>query len=164
MKILGIDPGLSGAIALYSQEEKLTWEMPTFEITKGGKKRRKIDIYTLKDYLRQAAPDHVYIEQVSAQPGNGATHAFTYGFGAGSIETCVALCGYPFTYVLPQVWKKKLSVPKDKSEARQRASQLVPDMAHCWSLKRQDGVAEAMLIALYGYNERAIGKTVSINV
>jgi len=69
----------------------------------------------------------VFIEQVSAQPGNGAASAFTYEFGAGVIEMAVVACGVPFTCVLPQVWKKVLSVPQDEDAARFRASQLMPD-------------------------------------
>ncbi|MBX0289698.1 hypothetical protein K3G63_04575 [Hymenobacter sp. HSC-4F20] len=148
--ILGIDPGMTGGLCLLSDADRLTWEMPVYEVIKNGGKRKKIDTLALLRILKEASPSHVWIEQVSAQPSNGSASAFTYGFGAGVIETAIVACGIPFTYVLPQVWKKALSVPKDKDAARLRASQLMPDLAHNWSLKRQDGVAEAALIALYG--------------
>ncbi len=151
--IMGIDPGMGGALASISDDEKIVYDMPTFEITKGGSVRRRIDIPKLLDILRADGPDHIFIERVSAQPGNGATHAFTYGFGCGVIEACVTAAGIPFTYVAPQTWKKALNCPKDKDGARMRASQLLPDMRENWPLKKHDGRAEAALIALFGRNQ-----------
>lgn len=146
--ILGIDPGMGGALASISGEESIVYDMPTFEITKGGSVRRRIDIPKLLDILKNDGADHVFIERVSAQPGNGATHAFTYGFGCG-----VTAAGIPFTYVAPQTWKKALNCPADKDGARMRASQLLPAMRENWPLKKHDGRAEAALIALWGRNQ-----------
>lgn len=155
--IIGIDPGMNGAISLYDGTELLVWDMPTYEITKNGGKRKKVNIAGLNEILTTCMTmsiiSMVYIEQVSAQPGNGAASAFTYGFGAGVLEAVVQCNKLPFTYVLPQVWKKALSVPKDKDAARQRASQLLPDFSHNWPLKKHDGRAESALIALYGWNK-----------
>ncbi len=151
--VIGIDPGMTGALCFYSAMEKITYEMPTYDVMKNGGKRKKINTQGVLEILRFCRPEHIFIEQVSAQPGNGAAAAFTYGFGAGVLEACVASCGIPFTYVLPQVWKKELNCPKDKNAARVRASQLIPELSHNWSLKRQDGVAEAALIALYGFRK-----------
>lgn len=153
MNVIGIDPGMTGALCYYSTHSKITYEMPVFEVVKNGGKRKKINTMGLLEILRFCKPDHVFIEQVSAQPGNGAAAAFTYGFGAGVLEACVAACGIPFTYVLPQVWKKEMGCPKEKDGARLRASQLMPELANKWQLKKQDGVAEAALIALYGYRK-----------
>lgn len=150
--VIGIDVGMTGALCYMNGMEKITYEMPTYEVVKNGSKRKKLNTMAILEILRFCKPDHVWIEQVSAQPLNGSAAAFTYGFGAGVIETCCVALGIPFTYVLPQVWKKAMNCPKDKDAARLRASQLLPDLAHNWSLKRQDGVAEAALIALYGFN------------
>lgn len=150
--ILGIDPGMSGALAIYDGTELIIHDMPTFEITKGKNKRKRIDVSALKRIVETCDFDtHAFIEQVSAQPGNGAAAAFTYGFGCGVIEAVVQCCGLAFTYAPPQTWKKAMSCPKDKDAARHRASQLLPKFAHCWDLKKHDGRAEASLIALYGF-------------
>lgn len=153
--ILGIDPGLSGAIASMSDAEKIIYDMPTFEITKNNKKRRVIDIPKLLQILKEDGATHAFIECVNAQPGNGVTAAFTFGFGCGVIEACVTAAGIPFTYVYSQTWKSALSCPKDKDGARRRASQLLPAMAHNWNLKKHDGRAEAAMIALYGWERAA---------
>lgn len=156
--IIGIDPGSSGAISFYDGSEILVWDMPVYEITKGKSVRKRIDIARLKGLLQDLklnnGIEHVFLEQVSAQPGNGAAHAWTYGFGCGVLEAVVQCLGLPFTYVTPMKWKKDLNCPKDKDAARMRASQLFPAFAHNWDRKKDDGRAEASLIALWGYNQK----------
>lgn len=158
MNILGIDVGMSGGLSFLSADLKdnIIYDMPTFEITKGGSVRKRIDVLALLKILVTHLPDHVYIEQVSAQPGNGAASAFTYGFGCGVVEACVSAAGLPFTYVPPQTWKKAMACPKDKDGARSRASQLLPAMAHNWDRKKDDGRAEAALIGLYGLRQQGV--------
>lgn len=151
--ILGIDPGMGGALVSISETEKIVYDMPTFEITKNGGKRRMIDIQKLMHIIKSDKATHVFIERVNAQPQNGVAAAFTFGFGCGVIEACVTAAGIPFTYVTPQSWKKAMSCPADKDGARMRASQLLPDMSHNWDLKKHDGRAEAALIALYGLGQ-----------
>jgi crossover junction endodeoxyribonuclease RuvC len=152
--ILGIDPGMAGALSAWNGHELSVYDMPTFTITKGKTLRKRIDIPALKRIVElNDFETHVFIEQVSAQPGNGSAAAFTYGFGCGVIEAVVQCCGLAFTYVPPQTWKKAMSCPKDKDGARQRASQLFPGCSHNWDLKKHDGRAEASLIALYGFNK-----------
>ncbi len=149
MNIAGIDPGVSGAV-VFLGDDPITHEMPVFQITKGKSLRKQINIPAFIKIFEENRPDHVYVERVSAQFGNGAASAFTFGFGCGVIETALVALKIPFTYVTSMKWKKDLDCPADKDGARQRASQLLPDLAHNWSLKRQDGVAEAALISLWG--------------
>lgn len=149
MIICGIDPGMSGALAFFDDGGLTVYDMPVFEITKGKSKRKRIDILGLVRILQYHRPDLVTIEQVSAQPGNGAAQAFTFGFGCGAIEAVTHTLGYPFSYVTSMKWKKAMQCPKDKDGARMRASQLMPEHAGNWPLKKHDGRAEAALIALY---------------
>jgi len=156
--ILGIDPGLNGALSFYDGEELIIHDMPTVEFQKNGKSRRKVDIHklhrTMHDLMYPAShPNHIFIEQVSAQPSNGAAAAFSYGYGCGVVEATVALLNLPYSYVSPQKWKKAMNCPKDKNAARVRASQLLPKFSHNWDRKKDDGRAESALIALYGYNQ-----------
>lgn len=151
--ILGIDPGSNGALAFYDQDELIIHDMPVYEITKGKTKRKKVDFDALCKIISGNLVNHAYVENVSAQFGNGASSAFTFGWGCACIENALIACRVPFTYVTPQVWKKALSCPKDKDGARLRASQLLPQFAHNWPLKKHDGRAESSLIALYGFNK-----------
>lgn len=152
-KIIGIDPGMKGAIACIDNRGMAIEDMPVMGITKGKSKRDRFDPYAYQDILQSFGPiSMAYIEQVSAQPGNGAAQAFTYGWGCGGVETGLAFMNIPFTYVTPMKWKKVLGCPKEKDEARMRASQLMPNFREFWPLKKHDGRAEAALIAYYGFN------------
>lgn len=147
--IAGVDPGASGGI-VYLGDDPITYEMPVFLITKGKSQRRQINIPAFIEIFEDNRPEHVFIEKVSAQFGNGASAAFSFGWNCSIVEVTMCALKIPFTYVTPMTWKKAMDCPADKDGARQRASQLLPALAHNWSLKRQDGVAEAALIALYG--------------
>jgi len=151
--ILGIDPGLSGALA-FMDSELLVYDMPTVEISRNGKKKRQIDLQKLLSILKLWPVTHCYLENVNAMPGQGVSSMFQMGRGYGQIEMALAALNIPVTYITPQVWKKKMAVPKDKDGARQRASQLMPQWSHNWDLKHDHGRAEAALIALYGFNDR----------
>lgn len=151
--ILGIDPGLNGALVFLDEKELLIYDIPTLSIERNGKNKRQIDIHKLLEIMRTYKVDHCYLEQVGAMPGQGVSSMFQMGRGFGQIEMAVAALGIPVTYVSSMKWKKVMSVPKDKDGARQRASQLMPKWAHNWDLKKHDGRAEAALIALYGANK-----------
>lgn len=149
--ILGVDPGLGGALAFYDGNELLIYDMPTFNIERNGKKKRQIDILRLQGIFKLYKVDHAYLENVNAMPGQGVSSMFQMGRGFGQIEASIMACEFPLTYITPQKWKKDMAVPKDKDGARQRASQLLPQFAHNWDRKKDDGRAEASIIALYGY-------------
>lgn len=151
--ILGCDPGLDGALAFYDGAELLIYDIPTFAIERNGKAKRQIDLGGLAKILKAWPVKHCYLESVSAMPGQGVSSMFQMGRGFGQIEMAIAACHYPVTYVTPQVWKKALAVPKDKDGARQRASQIMPQFAHNWDLKKHHNRAEAALIAYYGFRK-----------
>lgn len=151
--ILGIDPGLNGALA-FMDDELLIYDTPTLEITRNGKSKRQIDLQALLAVLKLWPVEHCYLEMLGTRPGQNSSAVAQTGRGYGQIEMALAALNIPVTYVAPQVWKKSLAVPKDKDGARQRASQLMPQWAHNWPLKKHDGRAEAALIALYGKQKR----------
>lgn len=149
--ILGIDPGMKGALACYCDDADL-WvrDVPTFKDTRGN----QIDLYQCVHCLNEAMKIYnitmAYIEQVHAMPKQGVSSMFKFGKVCGALEGIVASAGIPMTSVTPQKWKKELSVPKHKDAARQRASELMPNHAYLWKRVKDDGRAEASLIAYYG--------------
>lgn len=153
---IGIDPGLSGALAFRSGEEMDVLPIPTLTITKSKGTRRVIDLTALAnivdDKTKNAARVSVFIERVSAMPKQGVASMFAFGEAYGAIKGIVAANFLPMTLVTPVTWKAKLKVSKNKDDARYRASQLMPSFAHFWSRRRDDGLAEAALIAFYGQN------------
>lgn len=149
--IIGIDPGLSGAIFLLQGDDSDVFDMPVTERLVNGKLKRQIDPASLARILPTDA-EFVIVEQVSAMPGQGVTSSFNFGFTAGAIQGVVAALGLPLRTVHPQVWKRKfglLGQPKDASRAE--ASRRLPQHAHLWPLKKHDGRAEAALLALCGW-------------
>ena len=156
--IAGIDPGITGAIAWLSPDGFLieVEDLPVVEVKVGTSMRRRMVPAILGDMLGEAPrrPAHVFLEEVSSRPGEGAVGAFSFGRGFGQIEGVLAGLNIPFTLVRPAAWKKAMGVPADKGSARLRASQLWPGAAKRFARVKDDGRSEAALIGLWGCQQR----------
>lgn len=151
MAVIGIDPGLSGAIALLDDGDGIdVFDMPVLELARSGKKRREIDPTRLDDLIRSLRGNRAVLEQAGSRPGQGVASSFAFGKGYGLVLGILVAHGIPYTVVHPTVWKKALHVPAGKDAARARASQLFPGSAQRWTRAKDDGRAEAALIALWG--------------
>lgn len=150
--ILAVDPGLTGGLALYSENELHTFEIPTIQIKVNGKNKKDIDLDELSRLIDSWSKDikFVVIEKVHAMPGQGVTSMFNFGKGYGRLEGVIKANFLPLEYVTPQTWKKKLGVPADKKLSRLRASELFPNNSDQWCKAKWDGRAEAAMIAYYG--------------
>ena len=147
--IIGIDPGLSGALALLTDDGLEIFDMPTLQ---DGTKRRvdHAQLAVILDVWAKHQGIRCIIEKVASMPGNGHAGAFTFGRAAGVVIGAVAANFIPIVEVTPQVWKRVTKTPTDKDGARLRASELMPRQSHQWPLKKHDGRAEAAIIAYYG--------------
>ena len=56
----------------------------------------------------------------------------------------------PYTTISPTKWKKSFGLTRDKDASRAAATRLFPANADLFERKKDDGRAEATLIALYG--------------
>lgn len=153
--LLGIDPGLGGALAIYLPERNAleVIDVPTYEI----RGKRRLDLYQIGRQVRSWDIEHgisqAVIENVGAMPGQSPNGMFAFGFTAGAVQGIVACAGIPMTLVVPQVWKKTYGIPggrENKDMSRQKASQIFPAYAERWARKKDDGRAEAVLLAHYG--------------
>jgi crossover junction endodeoxyribonuclease RuvC len=154
-RILGIDPGLSGALALLtSGGELIVRDVPCFVTDRGGKSKRQADLRSLVDIIRRMRPTYAVIERVGAMPGQGVTSMFAFGRVAGQIDGVIAALEIPVSYAAPLIWRKALAVPPGKDGSRLRASELMPAYSEIWRRKKDDGRAEAALIALWGLTHR----------
>jgi crossover junction endodeoxyribonuclease RuvC len=157
MIILGIDCGVHGAIARLdnngAQLALAIEDMPTLQIKKRKGQPSQIDVPQLARIIDEMTfgADLIVIEQAQMIPGTGQisqvaqqwkNFGLVYGMAASSFRR--------IELVQPAQWKRELHCPRDKDGARQRASQLLPQHAGLWRLKKDDGRAEATLIALYG--------------
>ena len=155
--VLGIDPGLGGALAFLDKEGRLlVRDVPTFEVKRGRRKKRELNQHGLQEILSKFGSGVVvaYVEVASARPGQGTTSMFAFGFVYGSLRQAVVSNCIALEHVTPQVWRKVLRVRKGKDASRMRASELMPKYAELWSRAKDHGRAEAALIAYYGAVQR----------
>lgn len=153
--IIGIDPGLQGAFALLDPATGAVsvLDMPT-TVDVAGSQRRRLDIPALVSLTRGLAalePVLTILEQVGARGKDSAASMFAFGRGFGALETALHAAGIPPRMVPPAKWKGALHVPADKGQARAAATTVFPRHAHLWQRVKDDGRAEAALIAYYGW-------------
>jgi crossover junction endodeoxyribonuclease RuvC len=150
--ILGIDPGLSGALAFFDYEKgQLTiFDMPVHEVERNGKAKREVSPQRLAMLVRGIDVRRAIVEKVSARPGQGVTSMFAFGRSFGVVEGVLAALNIPVTYVTPQHWRKGMQVREGKHGSRQRATELFPKYAGEFARVKDDGRAEASLIAYHG--------------
>ena len=150
---LGIDVGLDGALAFYNPWNKdlIIEDMPTLEITVNKKRKRQIDLYRLAQIIdaHRMGVARAMVEQVGASPGMGVVSSFNFGFSAGATQMVIAAHRIPMALVHPNVWKRVMGVTADKDTSFRAASRLLPQHAHFWARKKDDGRAEAALLAVY---------------
>lgn len=152
MIILGIDPGLNGAIAEYDTETGTVTihDMPTMEVTRNGKKKREVNAQLLSQVIAGAYAKKAVVERVGAMPGQGVTSVFSFGRSVGIVEGVLAAYDIPMTIIIPTVWQKAVGVRGGKDGSRERATQLFPSQASLFARKKDDGRSDAALIAYYG--------------
>jgi crossover junction endodeoxyribonuclease RuvC len=146
--ILGIDPGLSGALALWRDGQWTLLEMPVV----GDAKRHEINGPALCLWLREHEPSHAYLEYASARPGQGVTSMFRFGTTYGATKMALSACDVAYTIITPAKWKPAVGIPTgaDKEASRLPALQLFPDQAANLTRKKDHARADAMLLAYFG--------------
>lgn len=158
--IIGIDPGLTGALSLIDGEDCYgVWDMPVSAKVHG--KGNEVNAPLLADLLREIvevalchAPDDQYptvaVEQVSAMPGQGVSSMFGFGRSAGVIDGVAAGLGLRVVRVTPQRWKRAYGLLKrDKDASRTVAIATFPKLAGDLKRKKDVGRSDSMLIAAY---------------
>lgn len=156
-RIIGVDPGVNGALALLEDGALVdVADMPcTITNRSDGRIRRRVDAAGLSQILARWQPRLALVEMVHASPGMGVGSAFSFGHTAGTIEATLTLAGCDVRQTHPSAWKRAMGVPADKAETVASATDLF-GAAH-WPRKKDHGRAEAALIALYGHRLRAAG-------
>lgn len=152
MIVLGIDPGLSGALAFYDtvSEALVVMDMPTVEVTRNGKSKREVSPALVADMVAGKGIEKAFMERVSAMPGQGVSSMFSFGRSSGVVEGVLAAYEIPTTLVTPQAWMKAMGVRAGKDGSRERAMQLFPQYSMTFSRKKDDGRSDAALIAKFG--------------
>ena len=148
MITVGIDPGLTGAIAFLRDGEFLTVEdMPTTE--KVGGKGRMVDCGELAALLKGPNEARHWLEMQSARPGQGVSSVFSLGRSYGAIEAI--LHDRRIEYIFPPNWKRYFGlIGEPKDAARDLAILRHPEARQFLKRKKDHGRADAILIAEYG--------------
>jgi len=150
MIVMSIDPGLSGALAVFIDDVLIdVVDMPTHELTRNGKAKRQIAASELAGIFTQHHPGHVIVEKVSAMPGQGVTSMFSFGRSLGIVEGIIAAYNIPVTYVTPGVWTKGIGRGAGKDASRARACELYPSHQKSFARVKDDGRADAVLIGAW---------------
>lgn len=151
--IAAIDPGLNGALAVIDgQHVVLVDHLPVLRVQhgRGAKVRHELDVHRLKDMLTSHPISHVYLERVSARPGQGVVSMFRFAEAAGAAYGVTVGLGLATTFVSPRVWQRFHGIGGEPDAARQRAVQLFPDISALLTRKRDDQRADAILLAAFG--------------
>lgn len=148
--IVGVDPGFTGGIAFLSEGGLRIHDMPVYKSPQG---RTELNLMETAKTLIPPAGHSRYIavlEKVSARPGQGTASLFRFGQGYGALEMALTAHGYELHYKTPTTWKKYFGLSSDKGVSRSLATQRFPASASMFTRVKDDGRAEAALLALYG--------------
>jgi hypothetical protein len=148
--VIGVDPGVSGAIAFWfspAPDRIAVYDTPIA----GGEVNTPGVASLIRDLCGDPVDDTIaYIERVHSMPGNSGRSMFNFGTAYGDVRGVIGALRIPTHFVTPQMWKKQFRLSADKEESRALAIRMFPSCADSFKLKKHDGRAEAALIALYG--------------
>lgn len=155
--LVGIDPGISGALAVLRTGKPIEFhDTPTLTLKTGKSIKHVIDAQAAADLLRGINPDFIAIEKVWAMPGAGGaamgvSSAFNFGMGFGIWIGIISALQIAHEQIPPNTWKKAMmpGMNKEKDASRQRAMQLFPKTAKDLTRIKDHGRADALLIVRY---------------
>jgi hypothetical protein len=152
MKIIGVDAGLSGALALLEVANNDTTLVDVIDVPiVGSGAKQSVDPILLQQWLLNHGPRHAFLERAQVMPRQGSSSGFKYGRACGSLETTLAICAIPIVVVEPGKWKRHFHLPGgDKEAARLLAIRLYPGEHRFFARRRDHNRAESVLIGLYG--------------
>lgn len=152
--VVGVDIGAAGALALLTEAGELVdvADMPVLQDGPAG--RRAVNPALLADIINRWRPSRAIVEFVGARPGEGAVGAFAFGRSRGVVEGVLGACGVPAALIAPAAWKRAVGIAAGregaKDAARSAAIARWPAKAALFARVKDDGRAEACLIAVAG--------------
>ncbi len=153
MIIIGIDPGINGAISIIENKKIIeVYDTPT--MIDGKKNKRQINgaqvTNIFKERLNGEKEVVVVVEHVNAMPGQGVTSMFNFGQSFGVIKGICAALNLPIYFVRPAKWKKHFNLIKtNKDASRTKVIEVYQEISSKLHRKKDSNRADAILIALY---------------
>ena len=163
MRVIGIDPGLSGAVAILENNKVINiFDIPV--MTEGKKNKRQLNSAQLVRLLNDNIPNKeevsVIVEQVNAMPGQGVTSMFNFGQTFGAIKGICAALGLPIFFVRPSKWKKHFElINSSKDSSRTKVIEMYPSLSNELSKKKDVNKSDAILIARF-YSETRLNEAI----
>ncbi len=158
MRVIGIDPGLSGAIAILENNKVLgIFDMPV--MAEGKKNKRQLNSSQLANIIKENTKNIeetvVIVEQVNAMPGQGVTSMFNFGQTFGAIKGVCATLELPIFFVRPSKWKKHFElINSSKDASRTKVIEMYPTLSAQLTKKRDVNKSDAVLIAKFYFETK----------
>jgi len=157
MLIIGIDPGITGAICFFEDGKIIdVIEMPN--MPEGKKNKRQVNGAQVYHEISKKIKNlekkdiKVVIEQVSAMPGQGVTSMFNFGQSFGVLKGICSAMQIPMYFTRPAKWKKYFNlINSEKDASRTKAIEVFPYFSSQLSKKKDSNKADAILIASFFY-------------
>ena len=155
MIIIGIDPGISGAISILENKKVLeVYDTPT--MIDGKKNKRQINSAQVTNIIKERLKDGkevvVVVEHVNAMPGQGVTSMFNFGQSFGVLKGICSALQLSMFFVRPAKWKKYHNlINSQKDSSRTKAIEIFPYISHKLSRKKDSNKADAILISSFFY-------------
>jgi len=142
MILVGIDPGVTGALSIFvGGELDGVEDIPTFD--------GRIDGIELGALLQGA--DMVYLENTHPMPKNGSIASYKLGLNTGIIIGVAQALAIPLVRISVHAWRSWNGLGKvSKDASRGLARELYPHMRDELRLAKHHNRAEAILIGRYG--------------
>jgi len=136
---VGIDPGKQGAIAVLDSETRQVQchDMP--DTTSALH-----DLVAGLPIVKSCAVEKPFFPAMI-----GISNAVKIALAYGTLTGALQWRDIPFAEVRPSKWKKAMDLSSSKSASREKAAQMFPDQADLFKRVKDDGRAEAALIAWY---------------
>lgn len=161
VRVLGIDPGVTGAWALVDAEPDGSrrpallsiGDLPVRSFQRNRRLAARIDPVACGDLLdrlvTESSPDKIVVEQLKGAPGIATTTAFSLGWTGAVLDTLLATRNLHYLSPAPSTWKRALRVPADKGGSRRWATALFGSDSG-WPQASHHNRAEAALLAFWG--------------
>ncbi len=156
-RIIGIDPGLSGAVAVIwtdgiSVKFESVHDTPVLLVRRGKKTKREYLVKGMVEILANNGDGYplVCIENVHAMPQQGVTSMFRMGLGLGLWQGIAASLDFQIEMVSPIKWKRQMvGTGMGKGASILKATEVFPKAEPFLRRKKDHGRAEALLMAEY---------------
>lgn len=159
--VIGIDPDVSGAVALLKPDNSVqVFDSPHLKVPVGGRTRKRLDAKSIVQLLSSFdAPmgTTAYLEQSIPYPKDGKQGWWGGGYAYGLWIGVLVASGFSVVPVPSSVWKNEFKLSGKlvcKDDSREAASAIFPSMSSLLKRKKDHGRAEALLIAAYGKGQK----------